>query len=49
LLLDGTGLSLRHIEIEGQALSIASDAITRSGPLMTAWSYLAQLVASEDA
>jgi SAM-dependent methyltransferase len=48
LLLDGTGLSLRRIEIDGQVLDMAGQAITPSGPLMTAWSYLAQLM-REDA
>lgn len=45
LLLDGTGLALRRIEVDGEEIDWAGDAVVRSGPLMTAWSYLAQLTA----
>lgn len=43
LLLEGTGLSLKRIEVDGQPLDFATDAITTSGPLLRAWCYLAQL------
>jgi hypothetical protein len=45
LLLEGTGLALKRIEVDGAALDFQTDAITTSGPLMKAWSYLAQLTA----
>lgn len=46
LLLDGTGLALEYIEVDGQGLDFASATITTSGPLLEAYSYLAQLSAS---
>jgi hypothetical protein len=47
LLLEGTGLALRRIEVDGQALAFETAAITTSGPLLDAWSYLAQLTAAD--
>ena len=44
LLLDGTGLALGRIEVDGQVLDVEADAITTSGPLMEAYSYLVQLI-----
>jgi SAM-dependent methyltransferase len=41
LLLDGTGLALRGIEVDGQALEIDRERITLSGPLLETYSYLA--------
>lgn len=43
LLLEGTGLSLTHAEVEGAPLDVLSEAVTLSGPLMDAWCYLVQL------
>jgi SAM-dependent methyltransferase len=43
LLLEGAGLALQHIEVDGQALAFEAAAITTSGPLLDAWSYLVQL------
>ncbi len=43
LLLEGTGLRMRHIEVEGQPLDMENDKITLSNPLMNAWCYLVQL------
>lgn len=45
LLLEGTGLTLKRIEVEGEALDLGASTITSSGPLMEAWSYLVQLTA----
>lgn len=44
LLLENTGLVLKRIEVEGEALDLAANTITTAGPLMDAWSYLVQLV-----
>jgi hypothetical protein len=44
LLLVGTGLTLKHIEVDGQALDVRANTITTSGALMQAWCYLVQLV-----
>ena len=43
LLLEGTGLTLKHIEVEGQVLDVRANTITTSGALMQAWCYLVQL------
>ncbi len=43
LLLEGTGLSVRRMEVNGEPIDFQSTQITKSGPLMEAWSYLAQL------
>ena len=43
LLLEGTGLTLRHIEVDGETVDWNSNRITTAGPLMTAWSYLVLL------
>jgi SAM-dependent methyltransferase len=45
LLLEGTGFTLKYLEVDGQALDFISAAVTTSGPLMEAYSYLVQLVA----
>ncbi|MBU0491173.1 MAG: hypothetical protein KKA73_14120 [Chloroflexi bacterium] len=44
LLLEGTGLALARIEVDGEAMDVTANRITRSGLLMEAWCYLAQLV-----
>ncbi len=44
LLLEGTGLALKRIEVDGQVVETGTDRITTLGPLMEAWSYLAQLI-----
>jgi SAM-dependent methyltransferase len=43
LLLEGTSLAVKHIEVDGQALDIQSSAIAVSHPLLNAWCYLVQL------
>lgn len=43
LLLEGTRLRVKHIEVEGQALHVGTDTITLSNALMDAWCYLVQL------
>ena len=43
LLLEGTGLALKHIEVDGQALDLNANNITTAGALMQAWCYLVQL------
>jgi SAM-dependent methyltransferase len=45
LLANGTGLVVKHLEIDGQPLDFASDQITTAGPLSDAYSFLAQMVA----
>ena len=45
LLLEGTRLTLKHLEVDGQALDFTSEAVTTSGPLMDTYSFLVQLVA----
>jgi len=47
LLLEGTGLALQRIEVDGQRLDVHASSVVRSGPLMEAWIYLAQLVLDE--
>ncbi len=44
LLLEGTGLAVKRMEIDGAPIDFQSAQITKSGPLMQAWSYLVQLV-----
>jgi SAM-dependent methyltransferase len=46
LLLEGTGLALGRIEVDGQVLDVEPDEITTSGLLMEAYSYLVQLIAA---
>ena len=48
LLLEGTGLALRRVEVDGAALDFESSAITTSGPLLEAWSYLVKLERDDD-
>ncbi len=43
LLLEGTDLALKRLEVNGQALDFETDAINTSGPLMEAYSYLVKL------
>jgi hypothetical protein len=40
LLLERTCLAVQHIEVDGQALDIRSNAIAVSHPLLNAWCYL---------
>ncbi len=44
LLLEGTGLALERIEVDGQVVDVHADKVVKSGPLMEAWIYIAQLV-----
>ena len=43
LLLEGTGLTIKSAELDGQELDVKTQTITASGPLMNAWCYLVQL------
>lgn len=43
LLLEGTGLRMDHLEVNGEALDSCSNEITPGGPLLEAWSYLVRL------
>ncbi len=43
LLLEGTRLVIKHIEVDDQELDVKTNAIVTSSPLMNAWSYLVQL------
>jgi hypothetical protein len=43
LLLEGTGLALKRIEVNGCEVDFSTNQIALSGPLMEAWGYLAQL------
>ena len=45
LLLEGTGLALKRLEVDGEVVDWEGGRIIRSGPLMDAWTYLVQLVA----
>lgn len=44
LLLQDTGLIVKHLEVGGEAVDLEAAAITSSGPLMEAYSYLVQLI-----
>ena len=44
MLLEGTGLAMTHIEVNGQKLDMEANAIVSGGPLMEAWCYLVQLM-----
>jgi SAM-dependent methyltransferase len=44
LLLEGTGLALKRVEVGGRALD-HTGKVHKGGPLMRAWTYLAQLAA----
>jgi hypothetical protein len=44
LLLEGTGLGLKRIEVNGCEVDFSTNQIALSEPLMEAWSYLAQLM-----
>lgn len=43
LLLDGTGLIVKHTEVDGQELDMTTNQITKSTSIMNAWRYLVQL------
>jgi hypothetical protein len=43
LLLEGTQLVVKRIEVDGQVVDVESNAVAISGPLMDAWYYLVQL------
>jgi SAM-dependent methyltransferase len=43
LLLEGTGLALRRIELDGREIDFSGNRITLSEELLEAWAYLAQL------
>ena len=49
LLLEGTGLVLKRVEINGQPLDFAGDQIVTSEPLLETYSYLVQLAPEADA
>lgn len=49
LLLEGTGLAVKHVEVGGQELEIDSNQIALSSPLTNAWCYLVQLIRSPNA
>jgi len=44
LLLEGTRLGIKRIEVDGQELDMKANTISTSSPLMNAWCYLVQLV-----
>jgi len=48
LLLEDTGLMMKHIEVDRQALDVRSNIIAVSNPLMNAWCYLVQLIGDEE-
>jgi len=43
LLLEGTHLGIRRVEVDGQELDVKANTISTSSPLMNAWCYLVQL------
>lgn len=43
MLLEGTRLAMKHIEVDGQVLDVKANTITKSSLLMNAWCYLVQL------
>jgi len=45
LLLEGTGLALKYIEVNGQLIELSPDKIAASGPLLEAYSFRARLAA----
>jgi phospholipid N-methyltransferase len=49
LLLEGTGLAVKHVEVDGQELEIVSNQIALPSPLTNAWCYLVQLFKSPNA
>lgn len=48
LLLGGTRLAIKHIEVDGQELDVKANAIATSSPLMNAWCYLVQLILDDN-
>lgn len=49
LLLEGTGLALKRIEVGGQEIDLQANQMMLSEPLLEAWGYLVQLVSAESA
>jgi hypothetical protein len=47
LLLRDTGLAVKRIEVDGKVVELKVNAITTSGPMMEAYSYLVQLSAEK--
>lgn len=43
LVLEGTGLSVDHLVVEGEALALPDGTVRPSAPLLEAWSYLVRL------
>jgi len=48
LLLEGTRLAMKRIEVDGQELDVKANLISSSGPLMNAWCYLVQLISNSN-
>ena len=48
LLLEGTGLALHHLEVNGQTLTPGDESITLSPALLQTWSYLSVLAHEAD-
>jgi hypothetical protein len=46
LLLEGTGLSLEHLEVDGMPFDFRAAEHTAQDALWKAWSYLVRLVAT---
>jgi hypothetical protein len=46
LFLEGTGLSLEHLEVDGMPLDFRAAGHTAQSALWKAWSYLVKLVAT---
>jgi len=44
LLLEGTGLALKRIELDGREVDFSSNQLTLSEGFLEAWAYLAQMV-----
>ncbi len=44
LLLEDTGLAVKHIEVDGQSLDMEVNRIAIANPLMNTWCYLVQLI-----
>ena len=44
LLLEGTHLGIKQVEVDGQELDVKANTISISNPLMNAWCYLVQLI-----
>jgi hypothetical protein len=48
LLLEGTGLAMIHMEVNGQVVDLTSNRIVTSTSLMHEWCYLVQLAIGQD-